>query len=491
MRRLILWALISLAGAAAAPSVAPVDPSLHPPAQAITLAALSAVALFLALARRPPPVAEIAALPRRRLLARSLVLTAKSAQEEVVWRGLVLGAFVAPLGRLGALALSTALFAAAHLPRQGRGAVIHVASGGVFGMVLLGTGRLSAAVASHAGYNILVGASALTRGTPSVSDTGGADVALVASAAAPPRPIPMPTVGPPPSASLRAPARLEGVVKSFGHIRALRGIDLELERGEVLALLGPNGAGKSTAVAILLGLRTPDSGRAWLAGRDPRDPTARAAVGVVLQEVAFPPTLRVRETVDLVRAHFPRPRSAHEALDRLGLTSLAGRQGAGLSGGEARRLAVALALAGNPEVLFLDEPTTGMDAPARRSLLRDLAAFAARGGAVLLTTQQLSEAEEIATRVVVLTGGRIVAEGSVAELRARAGKTRVELRAARLPPLAGVASVESRLDRHVVYVDDADAFVGEIVRSGIAFSGLEVTRLSLEDALFSVVEEAR
>jgi ABC-2 type transport system ATP-binding protein len=150
---------------------------------------------------------------------------------------------------------------------------------------------------------------------------------------------------------------------------------------------------------------------------------------------------------------------------------------------------VALALAGRPDVLFLDEPTAGMDATARRGLLRDLARFAADGGSVLLTTQQLSEAEEIATRVVVLARGRVILEGSVAEVRARAGTTRVTLRAKRVPQLDGIASIDSHLDRHVVYVEDADVFVAELVRSGVPFRELEVTPVSLEDAFVTLTRE--
>jgi ABC-2 type transport system ATP-binding protein len=239
----------------------------------------------------------------------------------------------------------------------------------------------------------------------------------------------------------------------------------------------------------MLGLRRPDAGRAWLAGRDPREPGARRAVGAVLQEVGFPPTLRVRETIDLVRAHFPSPSTTGEALDRLGLGSLAEREGMGLSGGQRRRLAVALALAGLPDVLFLDEPTAGMDATARRGLLRDLARFASDGGSVLLTTQQLSEAEEIATRIVVLARGRVILEGSVAEVRARAGKARVTLRAERVPQLDGIASIDSHLDHHVVYVEDADVFVAGLVRSGVAFRELEVAPVSLEDAFVTLTRE--
>ena len=277
-------------------------------------------------------------------------------------------------------------------------------------------------------------------------------------------------------------ALLAGVTKSFGSLRALDAVDLELRTGEIVALLGPNGAGKSTAVAVMLGLRRPDAGRAELCGRDPRDPAARRTVGAVLQDVGFPPGLRVRETVELVRAHFPNATSAAEILERLDLSAAAERHAGGLSGGQRRRLAVALALAGRPEVLFLDEPTAGMDAHARRTLLRDLAEFAVEGGAVLLTTQQLAEAEEIATRVVLLTAGRTVLEGTVAQVRAHGGLAKVAFRAAALPPLDGIASLHSHGDRHVVYAEDADAFVAELVRSGVAFRELEVTRVSLEDA---------
>ncbi len=484
MGRLIASAMVAAGAALLAPTVAPVDPSLNTPAEALALGGLCGAALFLALARRLFPISEIAAAPRRRLLARSTVLVVKSAEEEAIWRGLLLGFLVTPLGGLGALAVSTCLFAAAHVPRQGRAALIHLATGGAFGSTYLATGRLTAAVATHAGYNVLVGAAALTRPGVSILDTGAIDPPLVASTATQPRPIPMPDA--PPSPSPKAEIRLEGVVKSFGAVRALDGVDLELRPGEVLALLGPNGAGKSTAVAILLGLRRPDEGRAWLAGRDPREPRARAGVGAVLQDVGFPPTLRVREAVDLVRAHFPTACSTERALERLGLASLAERQGAGLSGGQRRRLAVALALAGDPDVLFLDEPTAGMDATARRSLLRDLASFAADGGSVLLTTQQLAEAEGIATRVVVLGQGRVTVEGTVTEVRARAGTTRVTLHAERVPELAGIASVESYHDRHIVYVHDADAFVADLVRSGTEFRNLEVAPATLEDAFVAL-----
>ena len=215
-------------------------------------------------------------------------------------------------------------------------------------------------------------------------------------------------------------AALRAVTKRFGNTAALDSVDLEVPAGEVLALLGPNGAGKTTALSLLLGLRRPDAGSAELFGRDPRMAGARAAVGATPQESGFPPTLRVRELVDLVRAHFPAPAPAGELLERFGLAGIARRQAGGLSGGERRRLSVALAFAGRPRALFLDEPTAGLDVESRRAVWQELRSYAAAGGTVLLTTHHLEEAEALASRVVVLARGVVVAEGSPAELFGRA-----------------------------------------------------------------------
>jgi len=221
-------------------------------------------------------------------------------------------------------------------------------------------------------------------------------------------------------------AALLEVTKRFGETAALDSVDVEVQAGEVLALLGPNGAGKTTALSLLLGLRRPDSGKVELFGRDPRVPAARVAVGSTPQESGFPPTLRVRELADLVRAHFPASAPAGELLERFGLTGVARRQTGGLSGGERRRLSVALAFAGCPRALFLDEPTAGLDVESRRAVWRELQAYAAAGGTVLLTTHHVEEAEALASRVVLLARGRVVAEGSPAELSMRAGALRLE-----------------------------------------------------------------
>jgi ABC-2 type transport system ATP-binding protein len=481
--RLAWWTATVVLALATAPRI---DPVLDHPATALPLGIGAGAILFASLARVGVSPAALATVPLRQLLARTVALTAKAAHEEALWRAFALGFLVGPVGRAGALAVSTLVFAAAHVHRLGARAAQHLATGAVFGLAYLATGTLAAAIAAHATYNVLIGAGLLSRMDMSTNVTSARAHRLVRSPGSRRR---LPTRGVPPPAVPASIASLVAVSKSFGAVRALDGIDLELRPGEIVALLGPNGAGKSTAVSLLLGRRRPDSGEALLHGRDPRDPAARRGVGVVLQDVGFPLSLRVREAVDFVRAHFPDAPSTDALLERFGLADLSERVALGLSGGQQRRLAVALAFAGSPRTLFLDEPTAGMDATARRALLRDIAAFAAAGGAVLLTTQQLAEAEEVASRVVLLVRGGIILEGTVSDVRARAGLAKVTLRAEKLPRLPGVASAESSVDRHVVYVEDADTFVADLVRSGVAFRELRVTQISLEDAFVALTRE--
>ena len=215
-------------------------------------------------------------------------------------------------------------------------------------------------------------------------------------------------------------AALREVSKRFGEAVALDRVDLAVEAGEVVALVGPNGAGKTTALAILLGLRRPDEGDAEIFGVDPRQVRGRLAVGVTPQESGFPPTLRVREIVELVRAHFPCAVPTDELLGRFRLDTIARRQAGGLSGGERRRLSVALAFAGDPAAIFLDEPTAGLDVESRRSVWAEINRYSADGGTVLLTTHYLEEAERLAGRIVLLAQGRVVAEGSPTQLAAQA-----------------------------------------------------------------------
>jgi ABC-2 type transport system ATP-binding protein len=280
------------------------------------------------------------------------------------------------------------------------------------------------------------------------------------------------------------------VVRRFGEVVALDGVSLTVQAGEIHALLGPNGAGKTTAVALLLGLRRPTAGTSRLFGLDPRHPAARREIGATPQESAFSPTLSVRELVDFVRAHHSHPLAASEVLDAFGLEELACRQAGGLSGGQRRRLAVALAFAGNPQAVFLDEPTTGLDVASRRAVWDAVRRFAAEGRTVLLTTHNLEEAEALASRVVVLAHGRVVADTSVPELKARSGLKRIRLAEQELPALPGVLRSAREAGGRVLYVEDAGEVVRGLVGAGAVLDGIEILPVSLEDAFLAVTGEA-
>jgi ABC-2 type transport system ATP-binding protein len=480
--RASIWSVTLVAALLATPQLQPVVAfgSFAP-----MIGFASGVAVFGILARRRIPLPALLGAPRR-LVARSLVLTLKSAQEEAIWRGVLLGLLAGALGRYAALVVSTAAFAAVHVPFLGRRAAIHVVTGAIFGSTYVVTGSLTAAISSHATYNVLVGAGLLADRQLSLSASSAPSPPLIRSRLPPNVSAARQESEPTPSSSAPVVAELQGARKTFGSVVAVDNVDLELRRGEILGLLGPNGAGKSTALALLLGLRRPDAGHASLFASDPRRPESRRRIGVVLQDPVFVPTLRVGEHLDLVRAHYDRPADREDLLRRLELTELSDRQAGGLSGGQRRRLALALALAGRPEALFLDEPSAALDAGGRRGLWREVSEFVSAGGSVLLTTQHLAEAEQYATRLVLLHRGRVLLQGSVSEVRGRAGKTRVSLRAARVPAAYVRAVAETTLDRHVLYVDDADAFVTDLVRSEIPFRELEVAGVSLEDAFVSL-----
>lgn len=284
-------------------------------------------------------------------------------------------------------------------------------------------------------------------------------------------------------------ARALGVTRRYGEVTALDSVDLDIAGGEILGLLGPNGAGKSTLVNLFAGLRRPTSGRVELFGADPRDPGVRRLLGMTPQETGLPSTLRVGEVVDFVAAHFARPVERGALLERFGLTGLERRQTGGLSGGQKRRLAVALAFVGDPRVVFLDEPTTGLDVEARRALWDGIRAFHDEGGTVVLTTHYLEEVEALADRVVVLGGGRVIADGSVEEIRGIVGVRRVSLKAERLPDVPGVREVGRAGGYTHLLAADADEFVRRLVAGGAPFSDLEIAPGSLEDAFLALVQE--
>ena len=235
-------------------------------------------------------------------------------------------------------------------------------------------------------------------------------------------------------------ASFRGVTKRYGTVQALRGLDLEVRRGEVLGLLGENGAGKTTAMQLLLGLRARDGGELQLFGKDPREPAARVRVGAMLQVAQLPGALRVGEQVELFSSYWPRSLPKAETLRLAGLEHLAGRRTDALSGGEQRRLLFALAICGDPDLLLLDEPTVGLDVQARRLFWQRISALNAAGKTILVTTHYLEEAEAVSTRVALLKDGAVAAEGSPAELRTRFGG---DLTEAYLQVAGGLSEVRS------------------------------------------------
>ncbi|GAB2928647.1 ABC transporter ATP-binding protein [Micromonospora polyrhachis] len=282
-------------------------------------------------------------------------------------------------------------------------------------------------------------------------------------------------------------ARADQVTRRFGDVLALDHVDLDVSSGELVGLLGPNGAGKSTLLSLLVGIRRPTSGRVELFGGDPREPARRQRIGVTPQETGLPPTLRVGEVVDFVSAHYPDPVPRAELLDRFGLADLAKRQTGGMSGGQKRRLAVALAFVGRPQLVFLDEPTTGLDVEARHALWDGIRSFHAEGGTVLLTSHYLEEIEALAQRVVVIGQGRVLADDTVEAIRGVVGARRVSLDTTDvLPRLAGVVGVERADGRTHLLTTDADQLVRELVTAGVDFANLEIRPTSLEEAFLAI-----
>ncbi|MGA8535432.1 MAG: ABC transporter ATP-binding protein [Candidatus Tumulicola sp.] len=278
------------------------------------------------------------------------------------------------------------------------------------------------------------------------------------------------------------------VCKSYGTIRALDDFSLDVNRDEVVAMLGPNGAGKTTTLDIALGLRRPDRGTVRLFGKDPRDVAARRRLGATPQESGFPDALRVDEIVGFAAAHFDRSReAAAEVLTAFGMHDLAGRRAGTLSGGQIRRLALTLAFAGNPELVVLDEPTTGLDVESRRRLW-DVVRDAGAGRAILFSTHNLEEAEALASRIVVIDRGRMLFDGGARDLRRRFGMRRLSYVGEPLEreALGFAASAVHDNHRTVVATNETDAYVRALVRSGAPFSELEIAPASLEEAFLAM-----
>jgi len=291
--------------------------------------------------------------------------------------------------------------------------------------------------------------------------------------------------------------RVRGLVKSYGSVRAVRGIDLDIRPGEIFALLGPNGAGKTTTVEILEGYRRRDGGEVSVLGYDPGRDRAKIKprVGIVLQQTGVDRYLTVSETVQMYASYYPRPRSPDEVIDLVGLGAKRDSRVTTLSGGQIRRLDMAIALAGDPDLLFLDEPTTGFDPSARREAWEVVKNLASLGKTVLLTTHYMDEAQYLADRVAVIAAGRIVAEGPPATLGDRdhaAARIRYRLPDGAIAPSGLTDAPDGNGFVQVASKDvvaDLHRLTGWALANSVTLDGLEVTRPTLEDVYLSLTGE--
>jgi ABC-2 type transport system ATP-binding protein len=289
-------------------------------------------------------------------------------------------------------------------------------------------------------------------------------------------------------------ARLVGVEKRYGETVALNGLDLQVRGGELLAVLGPNGAGKTTAIALMLGLQTPDKGEARLFDRSPHDLAARRGVGVMMQEVALADALKVRDHIAMTQAYYPDPLTLQEAITLAGVEKIANRPYLKLSGGQKRQAQFALAICGRPRLLFLDEPTTGLDLNARENMWATLRRLVAGGTSIVLTTHYIEEAEALADRVVVMAKGREVANGTVDEMRALDSRKRIDCATALpLPAVQAWPEVSAaNLGENgllSITTAEAEAVVRKLLAADPALKDLEVRRAGLSEAFAELTQE--
>jgi ABC-2 type transport system ATP-binding protein len=296
-------------------------------------------------------------------------------------------------------------------------------------------------------------------------------------------------------ASMTPVVELQGARKRFGAVEALKGVDLTIGAGELVALLGPNGAGKTTSIALMLGLRKPTGGRARLFGLDPNDRRARSRCGVMLQESGTTAVLTVGEIVDLFRAYYPSPLPTARAIQLAGLDDKASARIGTLSGGERQRLYFALAVCGDPEALFLDEPTVGMDVEARRAVLESIRSLSAAGKTIVLTTHYLEEADQLAHRIVVIDHGVVIADATPREIKARIPSKRVNFHAETAIDDAvfkglPVQNLEIAGDRVHLLSNEPETVLRALFERGVVVRDLEVTGADLEEAFLSLTRRA-
>jgi ABC-2 type transport system ATP-binding protein len=289
---------------------------------------------------------------------------------------------------------------------------------------------------------------------------------------------------------------LHHVTKNYASIQALKGVSLTIKPGEVVAFLGPNGAGKSTLISLMLGMRRPTSGSVSLFGESPRLATHRKRIGVMLQESGVPETLKVRELVELFGRFHDNPLATREAINVAGLEEKANVRLGRLSGGQKQRVYFALAVVGNPDVLFLDEPTTGLDVQARRSFWDQINIQVGRGKTIILTTHNLEEADALAKRIVVINRGEIIVDGTPDEIKGHVGGKHVrfhapDLRIEDLQAMAGVQSVRLINQKFEIYTKQPEAILATLFKNRAELSDLEVEGAGLEEAFLALTGNGR
>ncbi len=296
--------------------------------------------------------------------------------------------------------------------------------------------------------------------------------------------------GPVPHIQQASALELRAVTKSYGKVKALDNVDLKIQTGETIALLGPNGAGKTTAINLLLGLLRPDRGQALMFGASPDSTANRVRTGTLMQVSGIPETLTVQEHLEGFAAYYPQPLRIRDLLEATGLTGLEKRMYSKLSGGQRQRLHLALALIGDPEVLFLDEPTTGLDVETRRAMWQLVRELSSSGRTVLLTTHYLEEADELADRIVMLRRGTIVADGTPAQIKASTAGRRVSARTSTdvdsASELHGVLQARREGGRLELLVTDAEEVTRALLFRDAELSDLQVTAVSLDEAFISL-----
>lgn len=298
---------------------------------------------------------------------------------------------------------------------------------------------------------------------------------------------------------MTALAQLDRVTRRFGDVLAVDDVTLQIESGSMVGLLGPNGAGKTTLISLLNGLRRPSSGSVTLLGRSPHDVRARQSLGSTPQETALPATLRVGEVIDFVGKHFEDRMQTEVLAEEFGLSDLLKRQTGALSGGQKRRLSVALAFVGQPQLVLLDEPTTGLDVDGRHALWQAVRRQHEAGATVVVTSHYLEEIEALAERVVVMAAGRVIADDTLNAIVGKVGMRQLRLRtpdAAGIAALTGVARVDVESESAgysdlLLYAADSDQLIRELVASGLRFENLAVRGATLEEAFLTLTDSSR